>query len=90
MHLNFKKRFISIHRPSRIMFFFPANYVPKIPDYANFKHKLLLFQFNKLANPLWFYSEYKFIHFQSENTEEKVVLPPSKSKRSAFFFFSKL
>ena len=32
-------------------------------------------------------SEYKFIHFQSENTEEKVVLPPNKSKRSAFFSF---
>ena len=66
----FKKRFISIHRPSRIMFFFQqimryflANYAPKIPDYANFKHKFLLFQFNKLANLLWFYSEYKFIHF---------------------------
>ena len=69
------------------MRYFLANYAPKIPDYANFKHKFLLFQFNKLANLLWFYSEYKFIHFQSENTEEKVVLPPNKSKRSAFFFF---
>ena len=69
------------------MHYFLANYVPKIPDYANFKQKFLLFQFHKLANPLWFYSEYKFIHFQSENTEEKVVLPPNKSKRSAFFFF---
>ena len=72
------------------MRYFLANYAPKIPDYANFKHKFLLSQFNKLANLLWFDCEYKFIHFQSENTEEKVVLPPNKSKRSASFFFSKL
>ena len=72
------------------MRYFLANYAPKIPDYANFKQRFLLFQLIKLANLLWFYSKYKFIHFQSENTGEKVVLPPNKSKQSAFFFFSKL
>ena len=44
------------------------------------------FQFIKLANPLWFYFYYKIIHFQSENTGKKVILPPNKSKQGSFLF----
>ena len=73
------------------MRYLSANHAPKIPNNANCAIFLSknFYCFNLLGLQIFFgfTFKYKIIHFQSKNLTEKVVLPPNKSKQSAFFLF---